>query len=210
MPNTPSRTPSDASNSSSSNKRLSNSLDLQLTSHQHHHNNNNKDLSNSDDIYYNIVPTESDFSPTESNYTDDTFFNPLQYPSSTPTSSQDHVYDIIVKEASTPQQQQQPMRRDFVMREILNTEENFVGGLNTLWKDFLAPLSKVLNEQDRKCICINLDKLIQLHTRLLNALTQACKGGHGRTQRICNVFDSFKVHIFKKIQKFDSIIRIIH
>lgn len=166
----------------------------------------------SDDIYYNIVPTESDdFSLAESNYTDDTFFNPAAglYPT-----SQDQVYDIIVKDVAGggagqqhhqhhhPQQhhhhhqpQQQPLRRDFVMREILNTEENFVAGLNTLMQDFLVPLSRVLKEQDRKCICINLDRLIELHTRLRNALSQACKGGPGRTQRICLVFEAFKVRI---------------
>lgn len=155
----------------------------------------------SDDIYYNIVPIESDefaSSPPESNYTDDTFFNPLSASSS--AMSPDNVYDIIVKDQAVAASatRHQPMRRDFVMREILNTEENFVAGLNTLMQDFLIPLSRVLKEPDRKIICINLDRLIELHTRLRNALTQACKGGQGRTQRICLVFESFKVKTLSK------------
>lgn len=188
-----------SSTSSSSSPAFSHQTSVINSSASNNHNNNNNNNS-SDDIYYNIVPTESDdfSSPAESNYIDDEFFNPSLYP----TTSQDQVYDRIVKDSgglglqsqqSHTAPQQQPMRRDFVMREILNTEENFVAGLNTLMQDFLIPLSRVLKEPDRKCICINLDRLIELHTRLRNALAQACKGGHGRTQRICLVFESFKV-----------------
>jgi hypothetical protein len=64
----------------------------------------------------------------------------------------------------------------YVMKEIISTEENFVAGLNTLMNDFLLPLSTVLNDQDRKTICINMSELIKLHSTLYEELKTACKG----------------------------------
>lgn len=160
---------------------------------------NSIDLSSdnqNDDIYYNIVPTEVD--QPESNYTDDTFFNSQ--------TSSDHVYDTIVKNAHSHSSSHQPMKRDFVMREILNTEENFVGGLNTLMNDFLLPLSKVLKKEDRDIICINLDKLIDLHSQLCTNLQNACRGGEGRTKRICLVFEDLKVKLMKEYAEYFSCI----
>ncbi len=90
------------------------------------------------------------------------------------------------------------------MREILNTEKNFVEGLETLTSDFLQPLSKVLNDEDRRCICINMDSLILLHKRLYTDLSQACKGGRGRTERICQVFENVKVDIMKEYAVYFS------
>ncbi len=160
-------------------------------------NNNN----NNDDIYYNIVPTEIE-SP-ESFYTDDSFiFNGL-LENQNGQSNDNSVYQTIVQ-SPTKQTTHQPLKRDFVIKEILNTEENFVDGLNTLMDDFLEPLSKILNEQDRKLICINLDKLINLHKNLYNSLFNACKGGQGRTQRICTVFESFKVDLMKEYAEYFS------
>ena len=83
---------------------------------------------------------------TESYYTDEAFlFNnlsPSQWKQSTintgrnnnnnnnnNTDTDNSVYQTIVQ---APQSAHQPLKRDFVMREILNTEENFLEGLKTL------------------------------------------------------------------------------
>ena len=152
-----------------------------------------------DDIYYNILPTEME--APESYYTDESFLFGLN---DTNDQSDNGVYQIIVQQ----QPSHQPLKRDFVIREILNTEENFVNGLNTLMDDFLQPLSKILNDEDRRCICINIENLIKLHKALYADLFQACKGGVGRTQRICYLFENAKVDIMKEyVEYFSSIDR---
>ena len=144
------------------------------------------------------MPTEIE-SP-ESYYTDESFlFNGLIEQQN---QSENSAYQSIVN----PQSHHQPLKRDFVMREILNTEENFLDGLNTLSHDFLIPLSKILNETDRKLICINIDKLIKLHKSLYDQLCNACKGGIGRTQRICSVFENFKLDLMKEYAEYFSTI----
>lgn len=153
-----------------------------------------------DDIYYNILPAEIE--GPESYYTDESFLFGSQMNDSN-DQSDNGVYQIIVQQ----QPSHQPLKRDFVIREILNTEENFVNGLDTLWDDFLQPLSKILNDDDRKCICINIENLIKLHKQTLYAdLFQACKGGVGRTQRICYVFENVKLEIMKEYAEYFSCI----
>ncbi len=157
----------------------------------------------SDDIYYNILPTELTEAP-ESYYTDESFLFGLNDPND---QGNNGVYQIIVQQQPNQlQASHQPHKRDFVMREILNTEENFVNGLDTLWDDFLKPLSEILNDEDRKCICINMKELIQLHKRLYADLSQACKGTHGRTQRICHVFENVKLDIMREYAEYFSCI----
>jgi hypothetical protein len=170
--------------SSANNSRPSSTSILSASASQH------------DDIYYNILPTELE--APESYYTDESFLFDSQMNDSR-DQSDNGVYASIVLQPS-----HQPMKRDFVMREILNTEKNFVEGLETLTSDFLQPLSKVLNDEDRKCICINMDSLILLHKRLYTDLSQACKGGRGRTERICQVFENVKVDIMKEYAVYFS------
>ena len=93
-----------------------------------------------DDIYYNIVPTELE-SP-EQYYTDESFLFSGILQLDQQAQNDNSVYQTIVQSPSS--HQHQPLKRDFVIREILNTEENFLDGLNTLNNDFLAPLSKIL------------------------------------------------------------------
>lgn len=152
-----------------------------------------------DDIYYNILPTEME--APESYYTDESFLFGSQFNDSN-DQNDNGVYQIIVQQ----QPSHQPLKRDFVIREILNTEENFVNGLDTLWDDFLQPLSKILNDEDRRCICINMENLINLHKLLYSDLFQACKGGVGRTQRICYVFEKAKLEIMKEYAEYFSCI----
>jgi guanine nucleotide exchange factor VAV len=131
-------------------------------------------LNSNDDIYYNIMPTETE--TPDSFYTDASFL--LGNQSLNENQNDNGVYQQIVQQ---PQHSSNPfhLKRDYVIREILNTEENFINGLNTLMDDFLRPLSKILNETDRKCICINIDSLIRLHQSLYDELYKAVQGGPG-------------------------------
>ena len=85
--------------------------------------------------------------------------------------------------------------RDLVIREIYESEKHFVEKLYMIINDFMKPLSSVLSESDRKIIFINFDLLIEIHFQLLEKLREAISGGHGRTSRICSVYDSFRLYI---------------
>jgi guanine nucleotide exchange factor VAV len=156
------------------------------------------------DIYYNIMPTEIE--TPDSFYTDASFLlgnhiNDMNH-------NDNGVYQIIVQQQSQQSQQNvvPPSKRDFVIREIIDTEGNFINGLKTLMDDFLKPLSKILNESDRKCVCINIDKLIKLHQSLFDNLQRAVPGGKGMTERICAVFESFKLELMKEYAEYFSCI----
>jgi hypothetical protein len=118
----------------------------------------------------------------EGEYLPDSFFNS--------GTRQDQVYEIIVNASISPSS---PTKRDFILKEILNTEERFVDALNTLINDFKRPLASCLSENDLDCIFINIEMLLNLHTKLKEMLAQSCLGGLGRTRRICSALQSFKV-----------------
>lgn len=125
-----------------------------------------------DDIYYNIVPAEVE--GPESYYTDESFlFNGL---SDQKEKTDNHVYQTIVSTPNNTHLNHQPLKRDFVMKEILNTEKNFLDGLNILMNDFLIPIGNVISEQDKNIIFTNMNGLIVLHSNLYNDLYNACKG----------------------------------
>lgn len=127
-------------------------------------------------------------------YIDDSFFNLY----TNRQSDDEKTYRKLVENDSSNINNNilQPMQRDYVIKDILQTEENFVRAMNMFAEDFIEPLFKVLNDQDKACVFMNLNRIIQVHTRLKNEIAEACKGGQGRTKRICLVFESLKVHIF--------------
>ncbi|CAF0764371.1 unnamed protein product [Brachionus calyciflorus] len=174
--------------SDSSSRRLSSSSSFESPSQITH-----------DDIYFNIVPTEVE-PAAESYYTDESFL--LQGLADQQEKSENSVYQIIV--TSPAPAQHQPLKRDFVMKEIINTENNFLDGLKILMNDFLIPLGNVLTDQDKEIVFTNMQGLIDLHSNLYNDLYNACKGGQGRTIRICNVFESYKVKLMKEYAKYFS------
>jgi hypothetical protein len=111
------------------------------------------------------------------------------------------------------------------MKEIIGNEKKFLSTLNSLMDELLIPLSKILNEQDSKTICINLRELIQLHTSLYDEMVNACKGiyvsfdisktisaffilifklkgNQGRSQRFCKVFEDFKVRLMREYAEY--------
>jgi guanine nucleotide exchange factor VAV len=115
------------------------------------------------------------------------------------------AYQMIVQQSDHHSSGVAPAQRDYLIREIFETEKRYTAGLQTLVDDFLIPLSKVLNDKSvRKMICINLESLVQLHSSLLNELKVAIKGAHGRTIRICNVFDSYKLALMKEYVEYFS------
>ena len=82
---------------------------------------------------------------------------------------------------------------EYVIREIITTEESFINMLTFLQDKFLFPLSKILSYELSNIISINIDEILVLHKQLYEKLKEAIDGGQGRSIRICLVFDSFKI-----------------
>ena len=87
--------------------------------------------------------------------------------------------------------------RDMVTREIYESELHFVEKMQVIIKDFIKPLSSVLDKDDNKILFINFALLKEIHAQLLQKLCEAVTGSEGRTSRICAVYDLFKHHIMK-------------
>ena len=89
-------------------------------------------------------------------------------------------------------------KRDHVTREIYESETKFVKTLNIIVNDFMRQLSPILNEIDKRIIFINIEALKNVHSELHDKLREAITGGHGRTSRICIVYDSYKLKLMKE------------
>ncbi|GBP08262.1 Protein vav [Eumeta japonica] len=81
-------------------------------------------------------------------------------------------------------------KRDYVIKELVDTESNYVDVLNKIIKYFLRPLTPYLKPQDLQSIFFGVKELHEIHTGLLRQLklaTEACVPGNG-TPRLADVF----------------------
>jgi hypothetical protein len=87
---------------------------------------------------------------------------------------------------------------DYLIREIVLTEENYINLLSYLQSNFLEPLSKVLSHENNKTIKINLENISTFHRFIYAKLLKACSSGQGRSIRVCSVFSAYS-HQFIEI-----------
>ncbi|XP_063890725.1 protein vav isoform X1 [Helicoverpa armigera] len=81
-------------------------------------------------------------------------------------------------------------KRDYVIRELVDTENNYVDVLSKIIKYFLRPLMPYLKPQDMQVIFFGIKELHETHTGLLRQLklaTEACVPGNG-APRLADVF----------------------
>ncbi|CAK1599337.1 unnamed protein product [Parnassius mnemosyne] len=81
-------------------------------------------------------------------------------------------------------------KRDYVIRELVDTECNYVDVLSKIIKYFLRPLTPYLKPQDLQVIFFGIKELHEIHSGLLRQLrlaTEACVPGTG-TPRLADVF----------------------
>ncbi|XP_049885290.1 protein vav isoform X2 [Pectinophora gossypiella] len=81
-------------------------------------------------------------------------------------------------------------KRDYVIRELVDTECNYVDVLSKIIKYFLRPLTPYLKPQDLQVIFFGIKELHDIHTGLLRQLklaTEACVPGSG-APRLADVF----------------------
>ena len=89
--------------------------------------------------------------------------------------------------------------KDNTIKEIFESETKFVNTLMIFHKDFMIHLMPILNDSDKKIVFLNIESIKDLHVELLKKLREALEGNEGRSNRICNAFDSF---VFKMMREY--------
>jgi guanine nucleotide exchange factor VAV len=87
--------------------------------------------------------------------------------------------------------------KDSTLKEIFESETKFVNTLMILYNDFMIHLIPILNDTDKKLVFLNIESIKDLHIELLKQLRYALEGFEGRSNRICDVFDSFQFKIMQ-------------
>ncbi|XP_004928811.1 protein vav isoform X2 [Bombyx mandarina] len=81
-------------------------------------------------------------------------------------------------------------KRDYVIRELVDTESNYVDVLSKIIQHFMRPLMPYLKPQDLQGIFFGIKELYEIHSGLLRQLklaTEACVPGSG-APRLADVF----------------------
>lgn len=121
----------------------------------------------------------------------DDFWCPPKADGSADDSGDVSAYDTLVRDKP----ELGPLKREHAMKEILRNEEKFVDVLNMLIVDYKIPLANFLSDKELASLFPNIEKLLELHTKLRDVLRQACLGGKGKTRRICTAIESFRVRV---------------
>lgn len=80
-------------------------------------------------------------------------------------------------------------KRDYCIRELVETEKNYIDALNMIIKHFVRPLKPVLSHNDRATIFLNIKDLAEIHRGFHNDLIKGCTS---TPSRISNVFLLYK------------------
>jgi len=81
-------------------------------------------------------------------------------------------------------------KRDYVIKELLETEKNYVDVLGSLQKYFMKPLSNLLRPEDMKVIFGGIKELYEIHDGFHRHLLKAL--ARGSTTRLSEVFLSWR------------------
>ena len=98
--------------------------------------------------------------------------------------------DSYINERSNPNRSE-IKSRDYVIREILTTEETFIKMLNLLFEQYIRRIAEFITYEQKKRISLNIEAMIQMHKSLYNQLLLACKSSRSKTLGICEIFDLF-------------------
>ncbi|KAL4219511.1 Guanine nucleotide exchange factor vav2 [Mactra antiquata] len=65
-------------------------------------------------------------------------------------------------------------KRDYCIREMVETEKNYVDALRMIVQQFIRPLKTCLSQQDRDAIFSHIEELLEVHTGFHSELHRAC------------------------------------
>ncbi|XP_076353877.1 protein vav-like isoform X4 [Tachypleus tridentatus] len=69
---------------------------------------------------------------------------------------------------------------DYCIKELVETEKNYVEALNMIIKHFIRPLKNVLKEEERRIIFMNIKELAEIHNAFHSELFKACTSSQHR------------------------------
>ncbi|CAG2110284.1 unnamed protein product [Medioppia subpectinata] len=70
-------------------------------------------------------------------------------------------------------------KRDYCVKELVETEKNYCEALNMIVNQFIQPLSKVLRTSDRNSIFMHIKHLYDIHSRFYTDLCHSCQASTG-------------------------------
>lgn len=80
-------------------------------------------------------------------------------------------------------------KRDFCIKELVETEKNYIEALNMILRHFFRPLKNVLGYHDRRTIFLHVKELAEVHTGFHSELFKACSSTQNK---ISNCFIHWK------------------
>lgn len=81
-------------------------------------------------------------------------------------------------------------QRDYVIRELVDTETNYYTVLSDLKYKFLQPMEKVLKIEETKVIFPRIKELVEIHKSFLEKLKEATESN--TKQKLSSVFLEFR------------------
>nr|XP_042895082.1 protein vav [Parasteatoda tepidariorum] len=69
-------------------------------------------------------------------------------------------------------------KRDYCIKELIETEKNYIEALNMIIKHFMRPLKSILSAEVREIIFMNIKELAEIHTGFHSELYKACTSSH--------------------------------
>ncbi|KAI1280472.1 Guanine nucleotide exchange factor VAV2 [Halotydeus destructor] len=86
-------------------------------------------------------------------------------------------------------------KRDFCIKELVETENNYVEALNMMVRHFLRPLKNIMTQEDRHVIFVYIKELTQIHTGFHSELYKACSSSQCRISVVfLNWKDKFVIY----------------
>lgn len=80
-------------------------------------------------------------------------------------------------------------KRDYCIKELVETEKNYIEALNMIVRHFLRPLKSVMTQNDRRTVFLHVKELSEIHTEFHSELFKSCTSSQ---HRISNCFLHWK------------------
>lgn len=81
-------------------------------------------------------------------------------------------------------------KRDYCVKELVETEKNYIDALNMIVKHFVRPLKSVIQQKDRHIIFLHVKELAEIHRSFHGELFKSCTSAS--PSRLSNCFISWK------------------
>lgn len=99
------------------------------------------------------------------------------------TSSPNHFHTISSTSTMPSKASLALEKRDYCLKELLETERNYVEALHMIQSYFVRPLKCCMRPDDRSIVFGQLGQLAELHRTFLDELTEACKASGDTVQQ---------------------------